>query len=56
MSVAGAVGFFLTSEVFLLGLPVTLPLVALLASKSQEKLQTEVKLWCAKVCLQVCLA
>ncbi|KAK9791583.1 hypothetical protein WJX73_003017 [Symbiochloris irregularis] len=40
-SVAGAVGFFLTSEALLLGAPVALPLIALVASKQQQKLRAE---------------
>ena len=41
-SVAGAVGFFLTSEALLLGIPVALPLISLVASKQQQKLRAEV--------------
>ena len=49
-SVAGAVGFFLTSEALLLGLPVSLPLVALVAGKQQQKLRAEV----GRIGMQVC--
>lgn len=55
-SVAGAAAFVLTQEMWLVGLPVVLPLVALYASRRVESLAAQVRDGCAMhACLLACV-